>query len=276
MAGLNVSLAFFFSIVALCETTRKLCKIIFPPEVYRCLATELACSFQMCACCLELKMLVEIGPWGGGFGPDVSLTLLFVLFWVHGVSFDGTAANPIVSLQEFLALDSSFGVTVAKVLAQFMGMQVACAFTKHYWSWELTDFHLIQNLMIQNCNSSLNTSVSHGIFVEAICSFFFQLVILRFQTSYPMYRSPIIAVTVTMMAYAATPFTGAFFNPALASAVTFPCSGNSLLEYMQVYWLGPIAGMLIALLVYQGNIPRLFQRNLFYSQKNKYRIPKWK
>lgn len=35
-----------------------------------------------------------------------------------------------------------------------------------------------------------------------------------------------------------------------------------------------IPGMLTALLLYQGNIPRLFQKNLLYSQKSKYKIPK--
>uniref|UniRef100_A0A8D2JB56 Aquaporin n=1 Tax=Varanus komodoensis TaxID=61221 RepID=A0A8D2JB56_VARKO len=262
MAGLNVSMAFFISIICLCEVTRRFSKRIFPPKVYFYFASEL--------------MLRDIGPWGGGFGPDVSLTLLFLLFSVHGATSDGSSANPMISLQEFLALDFSLKATVAKLLAQFVGMEVAFAFTKKYWSRELTDFHIIQNLMAQDCSSSISTSVSHGIFVEALCSFFFQLVVLRFQMSALMYRIPIVAITVTALAYAAAPFTGAFFNPALAYVVTFTCSGNSSLEYFQVYWLAPITGMLIALFLYQGNIPRLFQTNLLYSQKNKYRIPKGK
>lgn len=36
--------------------------------------------------------------------------------------------------------------------------------------------------------------------------------------------------------------TGAFFNPALAVATTFACAGSSLQDYVQVYWLGPLAG----------------------------------
>lgn len=40
----------------------------------------------------------------------------------------------------------------------------------------------------------------------------------------------------------AGPLTSAFFNPALAASVTFHCSGHSLLEYTQVYWLGPLTG----------------------------------
>lgn len=45
-----------------------------------------------------------------------------------------------------------------------------------------------------------------------------------------------------MLPPTAGPFTSAFFNPALATSVTFHCSGHTLLEYMQVYWLGPLTG----------------------------------
>lgn len=34
--------------------------------------------------------------------------------------------------------------------------------------------------------------------------------------------------------------------------------------------------MLTSLLLYQGTIPRLFQKNLLYSPKSKYRTPKGK
>lgn len=45
-----------------------------------------------------------------------------------------------------------------------------------------------------------------------------------------------------MLPPTAGPFTSAFFNPALATSVTFHCSGHTLLEYTQVYWLGPLTG----------------------------------
>ncbi|XP_013807931.1 aquaporin-12-like [Apteryx mantelli] len=274
MAGLNVSIAFLLLTVGICEVVRQLSKRLLSLGAYCCLARELVGSLQLCAGCLELRMLMEIGLWGGGFGADVTLTLLFLLFVAHGASFDGASANLTVSLQEFLILDSGLAATAAKLLAQFIGMGIGQVITKYYWSWELTDFHLIQNLMSLECSSSLHTSLSHGVFVEGVCSFLFHLVILKFHHSRPMYRVPALAVTVTFLAYIAGPFTGAFFNPVLATAVTFHCSGSSLQEYIQVYWLGPLAGMLAALFLYQGNIPRLFQKNLLYSQKSKYRIPK--
>ncbi|NXG14630.1 AQ12B protein, partial [Grallaria varia] len=276
MAALNVSIAFFFLVVGLCQALRCLSRRLLSPGAYACLARELAGSLQLCASCLELRMLMEIGPWGGGFGLDVVLTLLFLLFAVHGASSDGASANPTVSVQEFLLLESSLAATAAKLLAQGVGTGAGWALTHLLWSWELTQFHFIQKLIASECSSSIHTSLPHAAFVEGTCSFLFHLVLLRSRQSHPARAVPALAATVTFLTYAAGPFTGAFFNPALATASTFHCSGNSSWDYVQVYWLGPLTGMLAALLLYQGNVPRLFQRNLLYSQKSKYKVPKVK
>ncbi|XP_040423005.1 aquaporin-12-like [Cygnus olor] len=274
MAGLNVSIAFFLLVVSTCEMLRRLSKRLLSPGAYCCLAGELTGSLQLCSSCLELRMLLEIGPWGGGFGPDVVFTLLFLLFMVHAASLDGASANPTVSLQEFLLLESGPTATAAKLLAQGVGVGTGWAITKLYWSWELTQLHLIQNLIASECSSSIRTSLYHGAFVEGACSFLFHLVLLRLRRSRAAYRAPALAATVTFLTYAAVMTTGAFFNPALAVATTFACAGSSLQDYVQVYWLGPLAGMLAAILLHQGNIPRLFQKNLLYGQKSKYKIPK--
>lgn len=56
------------------------------------------------------------------------------------------------------------------------------------------------------------------------------------------------------------------------------CSGDSGCKKPE----GPMsdtlspAGMVLAILLYHGHLPRLFQRNLLYGQKNKYRTPKGK
>ncbi|NXJ12850.1 AQ12B protein, partial [Odontophorus gujanensis] len=273
MVGLNVSIAFFFLVLGTCEALRRLSKRLLSPGLSVCLAAELACSLQLCSGCLELRMLLEIGPWGG-LGLDVVLTLLFLLFTVHAACANGAAANPTISLQEFLLLECGPVATVAKILAQCTGAGMGWALTKLYWSWELTQLHLIQNLIASECSSSIRTSPHLGALVEATCSFFFHLVLLRVRRSPAACRVPVLATTVTFLTYAAVPATGAFFNPALATASTFLCTGSSLRDYVQVYWLGPLTGMLAALLLYQGNIPRFFQKNLLYGQKSKYKIPK--
>ncbi|NXY22079.1 AQ12B protein, partial [Atrichornis clamosus] len=276
MDGLNVSIAFFFLVVGVCQALRWFSKRFLSPGAYGCLAREFAGSLQLCTSCLELRVLMEIGPWGGGFGLDLVLTLLFLLSAAHGASFDGASANPTVSLQEFLLLESSLVATVAKLLAQGAGTGTGWAVTRLYWSWELTQLHFIQNLIAPECSSSIHAPLPHAALVEGSCSFLFHLVLLKVRHSHPLYRVPALAVAVTFLTYTAGPFTGAFFNPALATATTFHCSGNSFWDYIQVYWLGPLAGMLAALLLFQGNIPRLFQKNLLYSQKSKYKVPKAK
>ncbi|XP_015492551.1 aquaporin-12-like isoform X2 [Parus major] len=251
MDGLNVSIGFFFLVVGVCQVLRWLSKRLLSPGTHGCLAREFAGSFQLCMSCLELRMLMEIGPWGGGFSLDLVLTLLFLLSAVHGASFEGASANPTVSVQEFLLLESSLAAMVAKLLAQ-------------------------GNLIGPECSSSIHASLPHAAFVEGSCSFLFHLVFLKVRQSHPLYRVPALAAAVTFLTYTAGPYTGAFFNPALATATTFHCSGSSFWDYLQVYWLGPLAGMLAALLLFQGNIPRLFQKNLLYSQKSKYKVPKAK
>ncbi|NXU06810.1 AQ12B protein, partial [Buphagus erythrorhynchus] len=242
MDGLNVSIAFFFLVVGVCQVLRWLSKRLLSSGTHGCLAREFAGSFQLCTSCLELRMLMDIGPWSGGFGLDVVLTLLFLLSAAHGASSDGASANPTVSLQEFLLLEASLAVTVAKLLAQAVGAGTGWAVTRLYWSWELTQLHFIQNLIAPECSSSIRASLPHAALVEGSCSFLFHLVLLKVRQSHPLCRVPVLAATVTFLTYTAGPFTGAFFNPALATATTFQCSGSSFWDYIQVYWLGPLAG----------------------------------
>ncbi|KAM6178476.1 putative aquaporin-12A [Rhynchocyon petersi] len=276
MAALNVSLAFFCGTFALCEAARRACRLLLPPGAYTSFAQELVGAVQLAACCLELRVLVELGPWAAGLGADLLLTLLFLLFLGHGASLDRIWANPTVALQDLLLAEASLPSTLLRLAAQALGMAAACALARLYWSWELSSLHIFQNLLASDCSSTLRTSVPHGALVEATCAFFFHLTLLRFRHNHPVYRVPAMALLVTVLGYTAGPLTSAFFNPTLASAITFSCSGHTLLEYAQVYWLGPLAGMVLAILLHQGNLPWLFQRNLLYNQKSKYRTPRGK
>ncbi|KAM4040921.1 aquaporin-12-like [Anomaloglossus baeobatrachus] len=273
MAGLNIVVGFFVSVIALSQLIRWISKKLLPARIYGCTVSEFASSLQLCACYMEIRMLVEIGMWGGGFGPDVVSTLLFLLFLSHGFTFDGASANSSVSLQEFLLKDSPLVDTIIKLVAQFGGMGAARFLTSHYWRLELTEVHTIQMMMMDDCSSSLQTTLAQGIFVEALSAFCYHIVLLRFQNTRLIYKSPILALTVTLLAYAGGQYTAAYFNPVLAYALTFSCPGKTLQEYSLVYIAGALIGMVLALFLYKGNIPRLFQKNLLYNQKSKFRTP---
>lgn len=202
MAGLNVSLSFFLATIALCQAARRASKALLPAGVYASFAREAAGAAQLGACCLELRMLAELGPWAGGFGPDLLLTLLFLLFLAHGATFDGASANPAVALQELLLAEAALPGTLLKLAAQALGLQAACALTRRYWAWELSDLHVLQNLLDAHCSSALRTTVPRGALVEGACAFFFHLSLLRLRHSLPLYRVPAVALLVTVTAYA--------------------------------------------------------------------------
>lgn len=201
MASLNVSLCFFFATCAICEVTRRASKALLPAGTYASFVREAVGAAQLAACCLEMRVLVELGPWAGGFGPDLLLTLVFLLFLVHGVTFDGASANPTVALQEFLMVKASLCNTLLKLSAQVLGAQAACALTRRCWAWELSELHLLQSLMAAHCSSTLRTSVLQGMLLEGACTFFFHLSLLHLQHSLLVYRVPALALLVTLMAY---------------------------------------------------------------------------
>lgn len=219
MASLNVSLSFFFATCALCEVARRASKALLPAGTYANFSREAVGAAQLAACCLEMRVLVELGPWAGGFGPDLLLTLVFLLFVVHGVTFDGASANPTVALQEFLMAEASLPSTLLKVVAQVLGAQAACALTQRCWTWELSELHLLQSLMAVHCSSTLRTSVLQGTLVEGACTFFFHLSLLHLQHSLLVYRVPALALLVTVMAY--TGKTGSAFRTSAPSLVPY-------------------------------------------------------
>ncbi|XP_069853879.1 aquaporin-12-like [Dipodomys merriami] len=275
MAGLNASLSFLCAACALCEAARRAARALLPAGAYG-LAREAAGAAQLAACCLELRALAELGPWAGGFGPDLLLTLLFLLFLVHGATFDGASANPTVALQEFLMAETTLPGTLLKLAAQGLGMQAACALTQLCWAWGLSELHLLQSLLSAHCSSALRTSAPLGALAEGACAFLFHLALLCLRRRPAACSVPALALLVTLLAHTAGPLTSAFFNPALAASVTFRCSGHTLLEFAQVYWLGPLTGMVLAVLLHEGRLPRLSQRNLLYRQRHKYRSPRGK
>ncbi|XDB48088.1 hypothetical protein AB1E18_001672 [Capra hircus] len=242
MAGLNVSLCFFLATFALCQAVRRAAKALLPGGTYAHFAREVAGTAQLGACCLEMRMLVELGPWALGFGPDLLLTLVFLLLLVHGATLDGASANPTVSLQRFLLAEASLPSTLLELVAQALGVQAAGALTRLYWAWGLSDLHLLQSLMDPHCSSALRTAAPHGALLEGSCAFLLHLALLRLQGSRAVHRAPAVALLLTAVAGTAGPLTSAFLNPTLAASVTFRCSGHSLLEYIQVYWLGPVTG----------------------------------
>ncbi|CAL8256132.1 unnamed protein product [Merluccius merluccius] len=275
MSGLNASLGYFIGVASFGVASRVLLRRW--PRLHFLL--ESAASFVLAACLLEVQTIVEVGQWAGGLGPDVSVTILFVVLLTHGVVCGGggggdASGNPALTLARFLALEAAAAPTLLAVAGQFLGAHLALMAALHYWSLELTDMHLIKNLMSSSCSTSLQVSVLQGFITESVCSLVFHLVHLSLRRRSALIRIPLVAVLLTFLSHTATGYTSAYMNPSLAYGLTFHCPGFTLTEYAAVYWLGPLTGMSMALFLYMGHIPRVFSKNLLYSQKTRFRVPK--
>ncbi|KAI3368967.1 hypothetical protein L3Q82_025945 [Scortum barcoo] len=270
MSGLNASLGYFLAVVIFAALVRTLLKK-WPRFGF---ILEFASSFMLVACWLEVQTIVEVGQWAGGLGPDVTLTILFVVLLTHGIICGGASGNPNLVVQKFLQLEASTLPTLLSVAAQFLGAHLAILAAVYYWSLELTDMHMIKNLMARECSTSLLVSLLQGFFTECVCALIFHLIHLNLRRRSSLIRVPLITVLLTFLSYTAKSYTSAYINPSLAYGLTFHCPGFTFTEYAVVYWLGSLTGMTLALLLYMGHIPRIFAKNLLYFQKTRFRVPK--
>lgn len=270
MSGLNASLGYFVALVIFAVFSRTLIKK-WPRFSF---LLEFASSFMLVGCLLEVQTIVEVGEWAGGLGPDVTVTMLFVVLLSHGIISGTASGNPSVSLQRFLQLDASVLSTLLALVAQFLGSHLAIMAAEYYWGLELTDMHMIKNLMASECSTSLKVALLQGFFTEFVCALVFHLILLSLRRRSALIRVPLIAVLLTFLSNAARNYTSGIVNPSLAYGLTFHCPGFSYLQYAVVYWLSSLTGMMLALFLFVGHIPRLFAKNLLYSQKTRFRGPK--
>lgn len=270
MSGLNASLGYFLAVVTFAALVRTFLKK-WPRYGF---ILEFASSFMLVACWLEVQTIVEVGEWAGGLGPDVTVTILFVVLLTHGVICGGASGNPTLVVLKFLQLDATTLPTLLAVAAQFLGAHVGLLVAAYYWSLELTDMHMIKNLMARECSTSLLVSLLQGFFTECVCTLIFQLVHLNLRHRSALIRVPLIAALLTFLSHTARGYTSAYMNPSLSYGLTFFCPGFTFTEYAVVYWLGSLTGMTLALLLYMGHIPRIFAKNLLYFQKTRFRVPK--
>ncbi|KAK7126366.1 hypothetical protein R3I94_017750 [Phoxinus phoxinus] len=273
MSGLNASLGYFLTIVGVSVVGRV---ILARSRLRWAFLTEFIAAFALAACRLEVDTIAEVGQWAGALGPDVAITMLFLSIMIHGIIMQGVSGNPSVTLMGILQKDVGAVAGVLSVAAQLLGACLALVVAGRYWEMELTDMHMIKNLMMSECSTSLRVSALQGVLAEALGAVTFHLVYLVLESRSQLLRIPILALLLTFIAYAGNNYTSGYVNPSLAYALTFTCPGHSFLAYSLVYWLGPLIGMSLALFLYVGNVPLLFSRNLLYSKKARFRVPKGK
>ncbi len=167
------------------------------------------------------------------------------------LNISGGSLNPAVTIAVLIARKISLRAAVAYIIAEVIGATLAGVL-------------LIVSLPSDVGNAvhwgaptlSPRTNLFQGILLEAIMTFF--LVIVIFGTAIDL-RAPklggfAIGLTVVVDVLTGGPFTGAAMNPARASG---PMIASLFFDNWYVWWIGPIIGAIIAVLVYKHGISQI-------------------
>uniref|UniRef100_A0A8C5LZ90 Aquaporin 11 n=1 Tax=Leptobrachium leishanense TaxID=445787 RepID=A0A8C5LZ90_9ANUR len=219
--------------VLLCEGMRALSRRKFRPGLALELCMELVCTLQLCCCVRELALLGARGV----LHPLLSLCLTYLLTMLHSLTCPA-ACNPCSSLQLWLRGEAAAKDTALRVGAQLAGAQVSRLVMPLLWSCGLSPLH--RN--VPGCESPLRIGSLPGAGYEMFCALCLYLLLCNLNRLQPPLRPHLVAALITSLVYTGGHLTGAVFNPALAFSIVFSCEGNTLLEYMFVYWLGPVIG----------------------------------
>lgn len=198
MSGLNVPLGYFLSTVAFALVVR----ILLSKWPKLSFITDFASAFTLVACRMEVQTITDVGGWAGGLGPDVTVTILFVVLLTHGLVCGDATGNPNLTLLKFLQLESTAAATLLAVLAQFGGAHLGMRVAEYYWNLELTDMHMIKNLMASACSTSLLVSLLQGFFTESVCALVFHLIHLNLRRAHTLIKMPLLTGLLTFFSYA--------------------------------------------------------------------------
>uniref|UniRef100_A0A1A8NVT7 Aquaporin 11 n=2 Tax=Nothobranchius rachovii TaxID=451742 RepID=A0A1A8NVT7_9TELE len=208
-------------------------------------AVELACTFQLCCCSHELRLLSEVG----GIHPHLARTLTYLASVVHGLTFRGGIGNPCGLIERMYHARLSGGCALRRIACQFAAAILARAVLPVVWGLGLSGLHVRQKMLGFRCISQVHATLLEATAVELACAFAVQTVVTHTQALQEKYRVHAVAAIITTVAAAGGSVTGAVSNPALAFSTQFLCSGTSFLENCVVFWLGPVLGTLASVLL---------------------------
>ncbi|XP_073404735.1 aquaporin-11 [Dendrobates tinctorius] len=241
--------------VALCEFLRSVTHSKLRSGLAQDLVIEVLSTLQLSCCTREMVALGTLG----GIPPWLALALTYLLTVLHCLTSQGGSCNPCGSLEQWLRAQAPGSHTILRVGTQFVGAALSQVLMPFIWLLRLSPLHEWDG----ECKSPLNMTPWQGALVEMTCALGLFLALHFLPRVESQYRPHVVALTITAIVYVGGPLTGAVFNPALAFAVVFFCQGNSFLQYVFVYWIGPIIGMVASIVILEHCIPKLRQNRPF-------------
>lgn len=237
-----VTLYIIISCVVL-EIARSIVKAVLPRSRSETLLNEFLCAMQGCVVTYERGIIRK------NYGMTAWYMASVVTSVVYTYTFKGAYANPVSALDGYLRKNLGVRMLMMLIAVHLFGAFFATSYVQLTWMFGLSVSHLQNSRQITQCFSPINVPILYAILVEAALTFTY-LNLLKFapkNRDASRWYGAIVAMFVTVGGLG---FTGGFFNPTLAACHVFGCKGVKLLDFMLIYWLGPLIGTYASHVIY--------------------------
>jgi len=242
-AALAVSTGFMGLCCGLACVGRQLTERLIKPGLVQELFFEAIASAELCAVCFELIIVAD------NFGvATYAIYLFFLTIWWSKVWGDASAC-PYTHMEDMVEGNTSPRVVALKTWAQIMGGCCVYRFVQVFWWFEFVQTH--ENRAFEECTADLQVNPYLGAFIEGVATLLCRLASRALAELGPKHATIIDSFVGTSLVVAAFNYSGGYFNPVLATALKWGCSGHSNMEHIIVYWIGACVGAIASVPVFK-------------------------
>ncbi|XP_055692418.1 aquaporin-11 isoform X2 [Lutzomyia longipalpis] len=238
LPALLVSTGYMGISCALAQTARKLTSRMVKEGLVQELFFEAIAAAELCACCFELIIVAD------NFGVATYAIYLFLLtVWWSQVWGDATAC-PYTHMEDMVEGKTSPRNVALKTWAQLMGGCCVFRFVQVLWWLELASTH--EGRAFAECTADLQVNPYLGAIIEGIATLLCRLASRSLGELGPKHATLIDSFIGTSLVVAAFNLSGGYFNPVLATALKWGCTGHTNIEHIIVYWIGACVGAVLS------------------------------
>lgn len=210
------------------------------PRRHMLLVEEFLTTMDFCCNCCELAFIYdEYGTLMYGIG-----LFCMCLWWC--MSFRDAAANPNKYVEDLIIGRISMPKAGRIILAQLIAGSLVYTFMRYLWAFGWSAAHLHHSSQTR-CEADLQVTAKKGAIIEGVITFIDRVNALTLEEMDWSHSTITSSLLSTFLVISALHSTGGYFNPVLASSLKFGCQGQSIMEFIIVYWIGSTIGSIIAL-----------------------------
>ncbi|XP_055304880.1 aquaporin-11 isoform X1 [Sitodiplosis mosellana] len=247
---MNTALAISASFIGLCCLLAAIARIVVSRTVKSCLVKELLyeaiAAAELCSCCFELIIVAD------NFGIAAYAIFLFFLTILWSMVWGDATACCYVQMEDWIQGNTSLRLVLLKTFAQLMGGCCVYRFVQIFWWFEFAHTH--ENRAFESCTTDLQVNAYLGAFIEGFATLLCRLASRTIADLGMRHAAFIDSFIGTGLVVAAFNYSGGYFNPILATALKWGCSGYSNIDHIIVYWCGACTGALLSVVLYKYDV----------------------